>query len=189
MTADPGPVDGDSGTPWLGRAQQAVWRELLAVQSRLSDRLDGELRAATGLCLADYDVLVVLAEAVEGALRMRELAARVMLSPSGLTRRVDRLVGRGLVTRRGCPSDGRGAMAALTPAGRRLLAEAAPVHVAGVRRYLLDPIGGPALDGLATGLGAIRAALDADQPGSAPLTVGRPLWAQPLVPPATESAG
>jgi DNA-binding MarR family transcriptional regulator len=149
-----------------------VWRSLLAVHANLLGRLDGELRRDCGLSLADYDVLVALSESDGGALRMTELAGRVMLSPSGLTRRVDRLVGRRLVARRACPSDGRGSLAALTPDGWEQLRVAAPVHVAGVRRYLIDVLPRSALEGLGLGLAAVTAAIAAAPPpeghGTAP---------------------
>ena len=163
------------------------------------DRLDEEMRRGHDLSLADYDVLVALSESRDG-LRMSELAQRVMLSPSGLTRRVDRLVVRHLVDRRPCPSDGRGSLAVLTAAGRRQLRQAAPTHVWGVRPYLIDPITPAGIEQLASGLRAVNRALDGDvappdargarlaQPGSGPVTVGWPAAAQPLVPPATEIA-
>ena len=144
--------------PWLSSEEQALWRRLLEVECRLRDRLDHQLQAAHGLCLGDYAVLVHLSEAPGGALRMSELAERVHLSRSGLTRLVDGLVRRGFVDRSVFPGDARGLLAALTPAGAELLGAAAPTHVAGVRRCLLDAIGD--VSGLAAGLSAISAALD-----------------------------
>jgi DNA-binding MarR family transcriptional regulator len=150
---------------WLDARQDEIWRLLLVVQGRMLARLDEELRLGHGLSLADYDVLVALSES-EGGLRMTELAERVMLSPSGLTRRVDRLVGRRLADRRPCPSDGRGSLAVLTATGWDSLRRAAPTHVAGVRRYLVDPVTPEGIEQLATGLRAVTGALDAsDHPG------------------------
>lgn len=143
---------------WLSDDEQAVWRHLLSVQSRLQDRLDQELREGHKLTLAEYGVLVNLSESGPGGIRMSELAERLLLSRSGLTRRVDSMVRAGLVERRSCPADGRGAMALLTKAGRNRLAEAAPTHVAGVRRYLIDTLGGD-LSGLSSGLERIDQAL------------------------------
>ncbi len=142
---------------WLSDHEQRIWRDLLSVQTRLQERLDQDLRAAHRLTLAEYAVLVHLSEAGPGGLRRSELAERLLLSRSGLTRRVDSLERVGLVTRRACPDDGRGSMAALTRSGAERLAEAAPTHVTGVRRYLLGPLGD--LDGLAAGLGRIGRAL------------------------------
>lgn len=144
---------------WLTAGEQRTWRRLLSVESRLRDRLDGDLREAHGLNVGEYEVLVHLSEAGSGGLRMSELAELLLLSRSGLTRRVDSLVKAGLVTRRSCPQDGRGSMAELTAAGARKLSEAAPTHVAGVRRYLIDVLG-PDLEALAGGLSRVEAALD-----------------------------
>jgi DNA-binding MarR family transcriptional regulator len=217
VSAGTDPASTGGPAPWLSPEEDAVWRRLLAVHGRLIARLDDELRTGYGLSLADYDVLVSLSEAQGGALRMRDLAERVMLSPSGLTRRVDRLVARGLVARRTCPSDGRGSLATLTGGGRELLEAAAPTHVDGVRRYLLEPLGSAALPGLGRALLTIGAATEPagtepagtepagtkpagtdpatgrattrDQPGSEPVPTGRPAASQPLVPPATDTAG
>ena len=150
-------------TDWLDAREDEAWRRLLSVHAKLLARLDDELRRGHELSLADYEVLVALSES-EGALRMTELAERVMLSPSGLTRRVDRLVGRGLVDRRACPSDGRGSLAAVTAAGWDKLRHAAPTHVAGVRRYLLDPVSSAGIEQLAAGLRAVDEALEAGEP-------------------------
>lgn len=146
--------------PWLDDGEQAVWRSLLCVQSRLANVLDIELVRHHGLTLGDYEVLVNLSESPGGSLRMSDLAARLALSPSGLTRRLDGLVGDGLVARRTCPSDRRGSLAELTDAGGARLREAAVTHVAGVRRYLLEPLGPSALRRMAAGLAAVSAALD-----------------------------
>src|SRR5579875_1871375 len=145
-------------THWLNDEEQAVWRQLLCVESHLQDRLDVELREGHGLSLAEYGVLVILSEAGPLGLRMSDLADRLLLSRSGLTRRIDGMVRAGLVERRSCPADGRGSYASLTPAGAARLEEAAPTHVAGVRRYLIDALGGD-LSGLASGLARIQAAL------------------------------
>lgn len=143
---------------WLTDAEQQVWRHLLVVECRLRERLDQDLRNSHGLSLNDYEVLVHLSEAAEGSLRMSDLAERLLISRSGLTRRVDGLVRDGWVIRRACPKDGRGSLAELTPAGLQLLREAAPTHVAGVRQYLIDALG--SLDGLASGLARVERALE-----------------------------
>jgi DNA-binding MarR family transcriptional regulator len=149
---------------WLTPSEQQVWRRLLSVDCRVRERLDRELRGGAGLTLGEYEVLVHLSEAPGQALRMSELAERLFLSRSGLTRRVDGLVRAGLVARRPCDDDGRGALAALTTAGLGSLERAAPIHVAGVRRYLIGPVAGSdgpaALAGLARGLARVERALE-----------------------------
>jgi len=148
---------------WLNSEEQAVWRDLLAFHDALITRLDHELQAAVGLSLADYEVLVHLSEAPESSLRMAELASLCSRSPSGLTRRVDRLAASGLVGREPCVEDGRGWFAVLAPEGRRQLELAAPIHVDGVRRWLFDPLAeaaGPSVASLASGLAALRRGFD-----------------------------
>ena len=110
--------------------------------------LDAELEAAHGMSLGEYAVLVELSEAPEQRLRMTDLAGRLHLSPSGLTSRFDRLGRQGLVTREACPTDRRAVYAGLTPAGLQRLEDAAPDHVAGVRRLLIDRLDEAQLDQL-----------------------------------------
>jgi len=83
-----------------------------------------------------FDILIRLARSEGSELRMSELAAQATLTPSGLTRAVDRLQDQGLVVRRTCPEDRRGSFAQLTPAGRNLMADAIPAHVAQIDRVL-----------------------------------------------------
>jgi MarR family transcriptional regulator, 2-MHQ and catechol-resistance regulon repressor len=97
-------------------------------------RMDAE-RALTN---QSFDVLIRLARTPGSELRMSELAAQTSLTPSGLTRSVDRLQDQGLVERRVCPEDRRGAFAVLTPAGRTLMDRAIPEHVAHVNEVLSD---------------------------------------------------
>src|SRR3989449_9332103 len=101
-----------------------AWGSLLRAHATLMRRLDTDLERETGLALADFDVLAQLALA-GGALRMTDLAARALISRSGMTRRVARLVGEGLVRRADVDADGRGVVVALTDAGMARLAETA----------------------------------------------------------------
>ncbi|HUZ19660.1 MAG TPA: MarR family transcriptional regulator [Acidimicrobiales bacterium] len=130
------------------------------VESLLRERLDRELEAAHRMSLGDYDVLVHLSEAPGRCLRMSELADRLLLSRSGLTRRLDGLVREGWVVRKACADDRRGSLAELTDAGLQVLEAAAVTHVSGVRRYLVDalePAGG--MEALDRGLEAVERAL------------------------------
>ncbi|MBL7501378.1 MarR family transcriptional regulator [Frankia sp. CNm7] len=115
-----------------------AWRGLLRAHAQVTRVLEAELEEAHKLPLASYDVLVQLAEAPNGALRMSELADAVLLSRSGLTRLVDRLVREGLVERQSCPSDLRGTLAVLTPAGLARLRAASGTHLRGVARHVLS---------------------------------------------------
>lgn len=118
--------------------QLEVWRTLLRVHARVSRRLEEDLQSKHNLPLAWYDVLVRLVEAGNHRLRMSELAERVMLSPSGLTRLVDRLVAEGLVRRAHAEQDGRGFYAVLTDEGYERLREASGTHLRGIRDYVIS---------------------------------------------------
>lgn len=118
------------------------------------DRLDAELDEHA-LSLADYEILVHLSGEASGELRMTELAARTLVSRSGLTRRLDRLVDAGLVARRNCPTDRRGVFAVLTERGRGRLHDAAPTHIEGVRRHFISRLQGQDLAALTASLNAI----------------------------------
>jgi DNA-binding MarR family transcriptional regulator len=119
-----------------GRRGLGAWRSLLRAHASLLRRLDTDLQQATGLALADFDVLAQLAQA-HGALRMTELADRALISRSGMSRRVARLVDEGLLRRDKAGTDGRGVVVALTEAGITRLAETAPVHARGISRLFV----------------------------------------------------
>jgi DNA-binding MarR family transcriptional regulator len=113
-----------------------AWVSLLQAHASLMRRLESDLERETGLALADFDVLAQLARA-GGELRMTELAARALISRSGMTRRVARLVEEGLVRRADADADGRGVVVALTDAGLARLAETAPVHARGISKLFV----------------------------------------------------
>jgi DNA-binding MarR family transcriptional regulator len=139
---------------WLDEREMEAWQAFLRASIRLMERLDAELESH-GISLADYEILVHLSAEPAGELRMTELAARTLVSRSGLTRRLDRLVEAGLVERRSCATDRRGVFAVLTDAGRQRLDAAAPTHVEGVRRHFLTPLEGQDLMAVAASLNAI----------------------------------
>ncbi|CAA9259167.1 MAG: hypothetical protein AVDCRST_MAG50-2910 [uncultured Acidimicrobiales bacterium] len=111
-----------------------AWRSLLEAHAALTEVLEDELLAACGLPLAWYEVLLHLHEG-GGRSRMQELAYSVLLSKSGVTRLVDRMVVAGLVVRESCPNDRRGTLAVLTDDGRSKLRAASPVHLRGVQEH------------------------------------------------------
>src|SRR5439155_13011713 len=113
-----------------------AWQSLLRAHATLMRQLETDLEKETGLALADLDVLAQLALA-GGELRMTELAARALISRSGMTRRVSRLVAEGLVRRANADGDARGVVVALTDAGVARLTETAPVHARGVARLFV----------------------------------------------------
>jgi DNA-binding MarR family transcriptional regulator len=116
----------------------ATWAAFLRAHARVVRELERELQAEQHMALTDYDVLVQLAAADDRRLRMSDLADRLLLSRSGVTRLVDRLVGEGLVERVSCDTDRRGLWAALTDAGLARLRSAAPTHLRGVSEHFLD---------------------------------------------------
>ena len=122
-----------SSVKQLTRLELGAWAGFLRAHAHLVRELDRELEAVHGLPLTQYEVLIRLADAPDGRLRMSELARSVYLSQSGVTRLVDRLEARGLVVREPCPEDRRGLHAHMTDEGRELLAQARPTHLAGVR--------------------------------------------------------
>jgi DNA-binding MarR family transcriptional regulator len=122
----------------LTEAQLTAWRGFLTAHAVLVRRLEADLLAEHQLPLASYDVLVQLVEAPDQRLRMTELAQRVLISRSGLTRLVDRLEREGLVRREACDDDARGLFAVLTHEGYGRLRRAAPTHLRGVASYAMD---------------------------------------------------
>jgi DNA-binding MarR family transcriptional regulator len=111
---------------------------MLRVHARLTRELDAQLAREHKLPLSSYEVLLFLADAPEGRMRMSDLAESVLLSRSGLTRLVDRLEREGLLKRERCESDARGLFAEITPEGRRLFDAARRTHLDGVRALFLD---------------------------------------------------
>lgn len=115
----------------------APWRAFLLAHARVSRRLDEELRAEHDLSFGEYDALLTIAQAPARRIRMRQLADEVILSKSGVTRLIDRLVSDGLVERSACLADARGAEAVLTARGLTRLREASRTHLRGVNQHFL----------------------------------------------------
>jgi DNA-binding MarR family transcriptional regulator len=114
---------------------------MLEVHAEVMRRLDAQMRAAHGLSVSAYEVLMFLGDAPDRRMRMSDLAQRVLLSRSGATRLVDRLVARGDVTRCADSDDGRGLHAEITDAGLITLRAARATHHAGVREFFLHRLG------------------------------------------------
>lgn len=112
-----------------------AWLNLIQAHEAISAGLEEALERATGLSLAEHEVLVRLTDDPEGRLRMLDLSGLVLLSKSGMTRLIDRMADAGLVERQACPTDRRVVYAAITPKGRRLLGETTPVFLSGVQDH------------------------------------------------------
>ena len=130
---------------------RAAWQALIHAHATLMRQLATDLVDDIGLTLGDFDVLAQLGQA-GGQLRISDLAAQAYSSRSGMTRRIDRLVDEGLVTRANSGTDGRGIVVGLTDAGVARLAEAAPVHLRRVRQLFVDRLTDEELYTLASAL-------------------------------------
>ncbi len=112
------------GLKYLPPHREAAWLGLLQAHAELTRALDAALHTRHGLSLSAYEVLSRLAHAENCSLRMSQLAERTQLSLSRVSRVVDHLQERGLVERKSCATDSRVVYAAITPAGKRQIAEA-----------------------------------------------------------------
>ena len=145
-------------TAWLTTEEMTAWRTYVETYSDLIAAIEHDL-AEHDLTLGDYQVFVYLSEAPNRSMRMCDLADRLQLSPSGLTRRLDGLVKAGFVTREPSVDDRRVMLATLTPAGFTALEKAAPDHVASVRRHIFDHLDSDQVEALASIFQSIKAGL------------------------------
>jgi DNA-binding MarR family transcriptional regulator len=122
----------DQETPSAVRA----WTRLLRAHASTTRLLSAELQADHGLTLNDFEVLYVLSRAEGGRMKRVELARRLLLSPSGITRLCEGLERAGLVIRTTCPTDLRIAYAELTPEGRERFEAASCAHVGSIRELM-----------------------------------------------------
>lgn len=121
----------------MSEQELAAWRGMLQVHAQATQALDAQLRSEHGLSVSSYEVLMLLGDAPGRRMRMSEIADRVLLSRSGLTRLVDRLCQLGYVTRCAAETDGRGQYAELTDAGAETLQAARRTHLRGIREVFL----------------------------------------------------
>lgn len=175
-TTAPGPAHAPVSTPSPGAddPRLGAWRSFIHAHARLLRRLDEELQAEHGLSLAEYDALVQLVNAPGRRLRMSVLAERVLLSRSGITRLVDRLVASGMVERSACVTDARGAEAALTDRGLARLRDASGTHLAGVQRYFLGLLSDDDRDVIERGCNDILDELGRDPSAESACDLGEP---------------
>jgi DNA-binding MarR family transcriptional regulator len=139
----------------LSDTELRAWQALLHAHDAVTRALDAELREEHGLSMGAYDVLLRLARAPGRRLRMTDLAERVMLSPSGLTRLVDQLEEQGLVARERFDGDARVMLASLTDDGRQALRRAAKTHLRGIREYFTGRLSQAQLRNVASALETI----------------------------------
>ena len=127
-------------TRWLTDDEQTTWRAFWTAGRLVDSALDRQLTRTADMGHAHYAILVALSEADGGTVRMGDLAEFLQYSPSRLSHAVRRMEGNGWIVRRPCPTDGRGLLAAITPAGRSAIGAAAPGHVEEVRSLLFDAL-------------------------------------------------
>lgn len=156
------PVSAEPVAP-LSTPQLAAWRAYVETVTDLNSAIEADL-APTGLTLGDYQVLVFLSESPDGSMRMVDLASRLQLSPSGLTRRLDGLVKSGHVARVPSATDRRVMHAVIKESGRAALAGAYPVHLASVRSRIIDRLEPADVEALTRIFAAIASGLQDDCP-------------------------
>jgi DNA-binding MarR family transcriptional regulator len=140
----------------LDELEMSAWHSMLRAYASVLRRLESELATEQGLSLPSYEVLVALSEAPERSLRMTELSSAALLSPSGVTRLVDKLQREGMVRRRRCAADARVIYCELTEAGLARLVQAYPTHLRGVRQHLVDKLSREDLQGIVTSMGKLE---------------------------------
>jgi DNA-binding MarR family transcriptional regulator len=131
------------------------WRAFLQAHARVVRRLDEELRAEHDLTVGEYDALLTIAQAPDRRIRMRQLADEVILSKSGVTRLIDRLVDDGLVERSACLVDARGAEAVITDRGLARLRAASRTHLRGIHEHFLGILEGADLAVIERTMGSV----------------------------------
>lgn len=140
-------------TKHLSATELRLWTSFLDASRILETELERQLVDDFGMTHREYEVLVRV-DGGGGQMRLNTLARQIEASPALITQTVDRLVGRGWVTRQPAATDRRGVEAAMTAAGRRALGKAAGPHAERVRRLLITPMDADHVDAIATSLGA-----------------------------------
>jgi DNA-binding MarR family transcriptional regulator len=151
----------DEQPRWLSAEEMDAWLSLVRFVHLLPQQLDRQLREEAGISHVYYQILAMLSEVPDGRMRMSELARLTSTSTSRLSHAVAALEDRGWVVRTTCETDRRGQLAELTAAGRRMLEQTAPGHVAEVRRRVFDVLD----DGELAQLRALAAKLGAAAEG------------------------
>ena len=122
----------------LSDAEIRAWEAFLLAHAAATRALEREAGQRLGLSLGEHHLLVQLARGPKEGTRPTDLAKRSLVTKSGLTRAMDRLVARGMVQRIPCPTDGRVSYVALTPKGRRTVTRAAPGHLRSIAAHFAD---------------------------------------------------
>ncbi|MDA1362978.1 MarR family transcriptional regulator [Glycomyces luteolus] len=143
-------------TNWLNDEEMQAWIAFISAATLVDRELDQQLKEDMGLSHLQYTILMTLNRAESGALRMTELAERLINSKSGLTYQIGQMEKAGLVTRRQCEWSKSGVLAEITDEGRATLERAAPGHVEAVREIFIDVLSPEERKAMADGLGRVR---------------------------------
>jgi DNA-binding MarR family transcriptional regulator len=144
----------------LSPNEEALWRAVMRIVKIIPRHLDSDLIRGAGLTASEYTTIMHLSEGPNRELRMADLANATDLSASRMTRLVDDLQSRGLVTKTASSSDARGNVARLTPRGMAKLKSAWPVHLASVRRRFFDHLGASTAEVVARALSEVAGHLE-----------------------------
>jgi DNA-binding MarR family transcriptional regulator len=137
-----------------------VWRTFTAMRRQLDHALGAQLQQDAGISRPDFDILLAVFEAPGRQLRGRELADQLGWEKSRVSHQVTRMENRGLLTRAGCDSDGRGVWIGLTPDGSRAVLGAMRDHAMAIRRFFFDVLGDDELAALETASHRVLDAID-----------------------------
>jgi DNA-binding MarR family transcriptional regulator len=135
----------------LTPAAMSAWRAFLEVSARIMPRIEAQLQADGGITHAQYGVLLAL-QAEPHGLTMTQIARAMVVSKSGLTYQIDRLVDSGLVTRAVDPDDERRRVVRITRAGLDALAAVRPGHVAIIAEHFVGALAAGEVEALASAL-------------------------------------
>jgi len=136
----------------LSDAEIRGWEAFQRAYAATTHALERAAETRAGLPLGEHSLLAQISRGPDSGMRPTDLAARSLLTKSGLTRALDRLEGSGLIERRVCPSDKRGFLVVLTPHGRRLVRRSAPSHLRAIARHFADPLSFDELEALTKAL-------------------------------------
>lgn len=131
---------------WLSDSEQQIWRALLHAKRSVDRAIDVRLQTQADISTADFSVLVVMSEAEDETVRMRELCDALSWDRSRMSHQITRMEKRGLVTKHRCEKDNRGIDVVLTDRGREVITEVAPDHVNLVRKIVFDVLDGVDFD-------------------------------------------
>ncbi|BAU95558.1 MarR family transcriptional regulator [Corynebacterium suranareeae] len=140
---------------WLSTEEQQLWRMILSAVRKMERTLDETLVDDHNLTTSEYAVLVVLSEAGDQEMRLRDMCQELDWDRSRTSHQITRMDKKGLVSKVKCAGDARGVIVEITPEGERRLKDAVPAHVETVRSLIFDPMEEGHMEGLRSYLTAV----------------------------------